>query len=43
LPPPPLRDSRQSLLAEIETQFVQIGELVDAVRIAFALLDEAES
>jgi hypothetical protein len=43
LPAPPVRDSRQSLLAEIETQFVQIGELVDAVRIAFALLDEAES
>ena len=43
LPARPIRDTRQSLIAEIETQFVQIGELVDAVRIAFALLDEAES
>jgi hypothetical protein len=43
LPPPPVRDTRQTLLAEIEEAFAQISAHVDAVRIAFALLDEAES
>ena len=42
LPPPPVRDTRQTLLAEIEEAFAQISAHVDAVRIAFALLDEAE-
>jgi hypothetical protein len=43
LPAPPVRDTRQTLLAEIEACFAQISAHVDAVRIAFALLDEAES
>jgi hypothetical protein len=43
LPAPPVRDTRQTLLAEIEERFALISEHVDAVRIAFGLLDEAES
>jgi hypothetical protein len=43
LPAPPARNTRPTLLAEIEASFAQISAHVDAVRIAFGLLDEAES
>jgi hypothetical protein len=43
LPAPPARDTRQTLLAEIEERFAQISAHVDAVRIVFALLEDCEA
>lgn len=43
LPAAPVRDTLKTLLAEIENEFAAISAHVDAVRIAFALLEDCEA